>query len=293
MTKNDIVVIGTSAGGVEALSVLVSRLPPDLRASVFVVLHIGSGIEGRSYLPEILNNAGPLNAVSACHLQEIREGTIYVAPPDFHLLVRRGHIELSHGPKESRTRPAVNPLFRSAAASYSGRVTGVILTGTLDDGVAGLAEIKRRGGVAIVQDPSTAAFPDMPASAIEKVDVDYVIPLAQIAGIIAELSKAERTATEREEPVGRILSKLTCPECRGPIWEERQGRILEFRCRVGHVYSQLSLESEHEETVERTLWSAIVALEEAAEVLEALPPEMGIDRQERIRKKREQAATLR
>src|SRR4051794_40686863 len=134
MAKNDIVVIGTSAGGVEALSLLVSRLPPDLRASVFVVLHIGPGIDGRSYLPEILNNAGPLQAVSASHLQEIREGIIYVAPPDFHLLVRHGHVELSHGPKENRTTPGVNPLFRSAAAAYPGRVTGVILTGMLDDG---------------------------------------------------------------------------------------------------------------------------------------------------------------
>ena len=146
---SDIVVVGASAGGVEALRVIASGLPLDLPASLFVVLHIGSGIDGQSYLPEILDRAGPLHAISASEGQEIRNGMIYVAPPDFHLIIKPGHLHLSKGPMENRTRPAINPLFRSAAFSYGSRVNGVILTGMQDDGIAGLAEVKRRGGVAI------------------------------------------------------------------------------------------------------------------------------------------------
>lgn len=292
--KSDIVVVGASAGGVDALKVLVSGFPPDLNASVFVVLHIGSGIDGHSHLPKILSDVGPLPAVAARHGQQIEKGVIYVAPPDFHLIVRESFMELSHGPKENRTRPAINPLFRSASSAYPSQVAGVVLTGALDDGAAGLAEAKRRGGVAIVQDPTTAAFPYMPLNAIRKGEPDYVLPLPQIATIITELAGTERPAAmEREEPMKRALSGLTCPECRGPIWEERQGNILEYRCRVGHVYSPLALENDHHGTVERTLWSAIVALEEAAEILKALPPDALGDIQERAQKKRSQAAVLR
>jgi two-component system chemotaxis response regulator CheB len=244
---SDIVVVGASAGGVEALRVIASGLPPDLPASLFVVLHIGSGIDGQSYLPEILDKAGPLHAISASEGQEIRKGMIYIAPPDFHLIMKPGHLHLSKGPMENRTRPAINPLFRSAALSYGSRVNGVILTGMQDDGIAGLAEVKRRGGVAIAQHPGTALFPSMPSTAIEKVEVDYVAPLTQIASIIAELAGEERSASEREDPIERILSTLTCPECRGQIWEERQGTIVEFRCQVGHAYSPLSMRKEHAE----------------------------------------------
>jgi two-component system, chemotaxis family, protein-glutamate methylesterase/glutaminase len=151
MPKQDIIVIGTSAGGVEALKVVAAGLPAHLPASVFVVLHIGTGINGQSYLPEILTKAGPLPAVRPRDGETIQHGKIYVAPPDCHLLVTPEHVRLSHGPKENRTRPAINPLFRSAAAAYGERLTGVILTGLLDDGVAGLAEIKRQGGVAVAE----------------------------------------------------------------------------------------------------------------------------------------------
>jgi two-component system chemotaxis response regulator CheB len=292
MPKQDIVVVGASAGGVEALKVLAAGLPADLNASVFMVLHIGLGINGQSYLPEILSNAGPLPAVRPRHGEKIQKGKIYVAPPDCHLLVQPDHIQLSHGPKENRTRPAINPLFRSAALAYGGRVTGVILTGTLDDGVAGLAEIKRRGGVAVVQDPETALYSSMPHNALKHVEVDHVVPLQQIARVVAGLAVKDRTAIERDEPMEKTPSQLTCPECRGPLSEERQGKIVEYSCRVGHRYTPLAMENEHRDTVERTLWSSVVALEEAADIIEQLAPELGETSAEEARRNREQAAVL-
>src|SRR3954451_12746818 len=185
MPKQDIMVIGTSAGDVEALQVVAAGLPANLPASVFVVLHIGTGINGQSYLPEILTKAGPLPAVCPRDGEAIQHGKVYVAPPDHHLLVMPGHVRLSHGPKENRTRPAINPLFRSAAAAYGERVTGVILTGSLDDGVAGLADIKRQGGVAVVQEPETALYPNMPDAALRHVKVDHVAPVEEIAELLS------------------------------------------------------------------------------------------------------------
>lgn len=236
----EVIVVGASAGGVEALRVIAAGLATDLPASVLIVLHIGIGIDGQSLLPEILASAGPLPAKHPVDGEEIRHAQIYVAPPDHHMLLRRGHVHLHDGPKENHVRPSINPLFRSAAAAYGPRVIGVILTGLLDDGVAGLAEIKRRGGLAVVQDPATARFPSMPENALECVDVDYVAPLEGIAKRLHTLAMTERAATAVEEPLERNLVDLTCPECRGPVWEERQGRIVEYRCRVGHAYSPLA-----------------------------------------------------
>ena len=255
MPKQDIVVVGASAGGVEALRTFSAGLPDSLDASIFVVLHIGSGGSGqRSYLPNILSRVSRLSAVHPRHGDSIEKGRIYVAPPDCHLLIADDRIRLSHGPKENRTRPAINPLFRSAAQAYGSRVTGILMTGMLDDGVSGLAEIKRRGGVAVVEDPDTALYPSMPSSAIARVDIDYVIPLREIAGIVTRLANTERDAVEKEEPLEKRPTRLTCPECRGPISEERQGRIVEYSCRVGHRYSPLAMKNEHHDTVERSLW---------------------------------------
>jgi two-component system chemotaxis response regulator CheB len=170
--------------------------------------------------------------------------------------LKKGSVHLSHGPKENWTRPAINPLFRSAAAAYGAGVIGVILTGTLDDGIAGLAEIKRRGGVAVVQDPRSALYSSMPLNALKSVDVDNVVPLSDIGRFIADLVGTEPIATVNEEPMSRTSSDLTCPEYRGPLWEERQGRIVEYTCRVGHKYTPLAMEAEHRVTVERSLWSS-------------------------------------
>ncbi|HMF77167.1 MAG TPA: chemotaxis protein CheB [Bryobacteraceae bacterium] len=292
MPKQDIIVVGASAGGVDALKVLAAGLPAGLEAAVFVALHIGNGINGKSFLPDILSKAGPLPAVRAKDGEKIRKGTIYVAPPDYHLLLKPERLHLSHGPKENRTRPAINPLFRSAAFAYAGRVTGVILTGMLDDGVAGLAEIKRQGGVAVVQDPDTAFCSSMPDNALQRVEVDYVAPLPKIAALVSDLANKERRVIERDEPMERTPSDLTCPECGGPLWEERQGKIVEFRCRVGHVYTPVDMEQEHHDVVERSLWSAVVALEEAADIAEKLAPELGAKSLDEARKKCEHAAVL-
>lgn len=293
MPKQDIVVVGASAGGVEALKILAAGLPPDLEAAVFVVLHIGKGgVDGQSYLPDILSKAGPLPAINPTDGESIQKRKIYVAPPDCHLLLEHGHIHLSSGPKENRTRPAINPLFRSAARAYEGRVTGVIMTGLLDDGVAGLAEIKRKGGVAIVENPATAMFPSMPANALKYVEVDHVADLPMIGGFVAKFASSDRIAIRREELMEIKPSHLTCPECRGPLEQERQGKIVGYRCRVGHSYTPLALEDDHRDTVERSVWSAIVALEEAADIADLLASELGSKSSEDARKKRSQAEVL-
>ena len=290
----DIIVIGASSGGVEALRILAAGLPPDLPAAVFAVLHVGNN---PSILPEILARSGPLPALHPRDGAPIVNGNIYVAPPDRHLLIEPGCMRLSPGPKENRSRPAVNPLFRSAAAAYGARVTGVILTGALDDGAAGLAEIKRRGGIAIVQDPKTAFNPSMPANAVAQVDVDHIVPLDGIAPLLSTLASTARSALEtekpmQEEPLVKTFSGLTCPECRGPLTTERQGRIVEYRCRVGHAYAPLALAQEHQEAVERTLWATLVALEEAADIAERINAgPYGLSPEE-IRKNRERIALI-
>src|SRR5579862_3126519 len=176
----DIIVIGASAGGVDAIKNLVRGLSVDIGASFFVVHHFPPF--QKSHLPEILSRAGPLPAHQATNGEAILPGRIYIAPPDRHLLIKDGHIELFHGPKENFTRPAVDPLFRSAADSYGPRVIGVILTGLLDDGTAGLIHIKNKGGLAVVQDPDDALFAGMPNSALKRDHVDYSVKLSEMAG---------------------------------------------------------------------------------------------------------------
>ena len=185
VNRHDIIVIGASAGGVAALKTLVQGLPAHFLASVFVVLHIPA--YKPSALPRLLCHAGPLPAIHPTDNVLIERERIYVAPPDRHLLVEVGQVRLSEGPKEKGTRPAIDPLFRSAANAYGPRVVGVILTGTLDDGTAGLLSVKRHGGIAIVQDPDEARFSDMPCSALASVAVDYTVPLSSIAPLLVHL----------------------------------------------------------------------------------------------------------
>jgi two-component system, chemotaxis family, protein-glutamate methylesterase/glutaminase len=191
--KRDIIVIGTSAGGVEALRILVKTLPPDLAAAVFIVLHIPSWAP--SALPQILTRNGPLPATHARDNEQIEHGRIYVAPPDHHLLLEEGHTVLWKGPKENRFRPAINTLFRSAAGAYRDRVAGVVLTGALDDGSAGLWWISRYGGVALVQDPDEAEVSDMPRSALEYVKSAYVARISEMGSFLTRLSTGEELIT--------------------------------------------------------------------------------------------------
>lgn len=286
MPGHDIVVIGTSAGGVEALHELAKGLQPDLPAAIFVVLHVPP--TGPSVLPEILNRSGLIAAHHAVDGELIVNGRIYVAPPDHHLLIEHGRTRVVRGPKENRVRPAVDPLFRSAAYTYGTRVIGVVLTGGLDDGTAGLAAIKRRGGLTIAQDPEEALYPGMPRSALENVGVDYCLPLAAIAPLIAQLAvipaaedsvypvpemleienriaESEESEMEDMEKLGK-LSVFTCPECQGALWELRDGEMLRFRCHVGHAFSSESLMAEQSEELENALWAALRSLEENAEL---------------------------
>ena len=183
--------VGTSAGGVQALQKLVSGLPSDFPAAVFAVMHIPAWRQ--SELPEILGRNGALQTSHARHNQVIEPGHLYLAPPDYHLLIEPDHrMTLWHGPKENNFRPAINPLFRSAADVYKERVMGVILSGSLDEGIAGLAWIKRHGGIAIVQDPEEAAFPSMPQNALMHVPVDYTLRNAEISKLLVQLANGRQ-----------------------------------------------------------------------------------------------------
>jgi two-component system chemotaxis response regulator CheB len=185
VVRRDVIVIGASAGGVRALVELVPQLPANLKASIFVTIHLSPTVP--SFLPELLTNAGPLRAIHPASGQAVEYGTIYIAPPDHHMIIEDSVVQLWRGPKENRHRPAINPLFRSAAFARGVRVVGVVMTGLLDDGSAGLWMIKRQGGVAIVQDPSEAAFPDMVESAIEYVEIDHVVSLSRMGPLLTTL----------------------------------------------------------------------------------------------------------
>jgi len=197
MTKPDIIVVGASAGGVEALRQLVSGFPRDLPAAVFVVLHIGNGLNGHSALPAILSSAGRLPAIGANDGDRIRHGQIYVARPNCHLMMEPGIVRSVDGPKVNMTRPAINPLFRSAAAAYGARAIGVILTGLLDDGTAGLAEIKRKGGLAVVQNPTDALYSCMPENALRHVQADYVLTLADMPATLTRLVQTQHKGKKK------------------------------------------------------------------------------------------------
>jgi two-component system chemotaxis response regulator CheB len=187
MPGHDIIVIGFSAGGVEALARLIAALPQDLPAALFVVHHFPA--KGVSVLPEILRRSGRLPAFHPKHGQPIEHGRVYIAPPDRHLLIHGNRVHLSRGPRENGYRPAIDSLFRTAARTFGSRVVGVLLSGSLDDGVAGLMDVKRQGGVAVVQDPADALYPGMPRNAIQRVPVDQVVPLHEIAPILTRLAQ--------------------------------------------------------------------------------------------------------
>ena len=190
---HDIIVLGASVGGVEALSNLVAQFPEDLPATIFVVQHISPTAPGQ--LAQILDRAGPLPATMARDCESFELGHIYVAPPDHHLLVKQGCLRVTRGLRENRVRPAIDPLFRSAAVAYGARVVGVVLTGLQNDGTSGLLAIKRCGGIAIVQDPTDALYPDMPLSALEHVTVDYCLPVLKMGAVLYRLSQEPPVAT--------------------------------------------------------------------------------------------------
>lgn len=277
-----IIVIGASAGAINALREIIRPLPENLQAAIFVIMHLSA--DSPSVLPRILASAGRLKAVNPEDGERIMPSRIYVAPPDYHMLIEPGHVRLTHGPRENRHRPAIDPLFRTAARSYGGRVLGIVLSGNLADGTVGLHVIKSEGGTTIAQDPSDAVFPSMPRSAIRSAKVDFVLPASGIASRIIELAQepwedkgvaarpgvrtpeGEKMSEERDERISGAPSVFTCPDCNGTLWELQDGDLLHFRCRVGHAFSENGMHNGYSESVETALWSAVRSLEESAQL---------------------------
>jgi two-component system chemotaxis response regulator CheB len=286
--RRDIVVIGASAGGVEALTKLVSLLPADIPACVVVVLHVPAA--SPSALPQILSRLG---RVTACHVSNgdpVEPGRFYVAPPNRHVIFTGGRLMLSSGARENGHRPAVDPLFRSAAREYGPRVTAVVMSGALDDGSAGLATVMVAGGVGIVQDPEEAMYPGMPLNAMAAADVDRVLTIEQIAAFIAATA-GQPIPDQRDESTGQVgqprdaeiaISRLqpdvihddganpgepstyACPDCHGVLNVFDQGTFATFRCRTGHAWSPEALAAAQTSAVENALWVALRSLEEKA-----------------------------
>lgn len=288
---NRLFVIGASAGGLEALCSLLAALPADLPAAVLVVRHIGAR---QSCLPEVLQRCTALPVRFAVDGQRIEESVVLVAPPDVHLTVYReggwGRVRLGHGPKENFTRPAIDPLFRSAAAEFGTGAAGIVLSGYQDDGALGMQAIHECGGVTIVQDPDTAAVPDMPRNAILQVAVDHVLPPAGIAALMAQLAvqplpaqaalpvpdwiRSENLAAEGDAV--DILNSMgtrslwTCPECRGTLWQLHAGGTPHFRCHTGHAFTAQVLAGSQRRAAEEALWTAIRCLNEQARLAQEM-----------------------
>ncbi|MBA9077190.1 chemotaxis protein CheB [Rufibacter quisquiliarum] len=289
-TLRDIVVIGASAGGILALPEITKHLPANFPGTIFVVQHLGPYSE--SVLPQIINLNSALPAQFAKDGEKFLPGNIYVAPPDHHLILEKGTMVVSKGPKENRFRPSIDALFRSAAYVYGNRVVGVVLTGYLDDGTSGLWSVQRLGGVTVVQDPSDAAVPDMPANALQFVEADHVVPLAQLASLLTHLTTEEAPAPPNvpQDDLNRLeieiaiarhdnafemgiidkgeLTAFTCPDCHGALTKLIEGNLIRFRCHTGHAYTISSLLAEVTESVESLLYQAMRGLEETKMLLE-------------------------
>jgi two-component system chemotaxis response regulator CheB len=266
---------------------LLGGLPEEFPAAIFVVLHVRPDYP--SQLPAILNRAGKLPVAHAVDGEPIRRGRVYVAPPGMQTYVHRGRISVQRGPSENLYRPAIDPLFRTAAHHYGVRVVGVVLTGAMDDGAAGLLAIKRGGGATIVQDPQDAMFAAMPGNAQRTAQPAHVVPLRSIAPLLVELvsefvgedrlSGEVPLETAEEAPPGEpfqlseeqgMPANLSCPDCHGTLWEIEEANTLRFRCRVGHGYSEGAMIKAHADSVERALYAALRALEERVALLRKL-----------------------
>ena len=294
-TTQPIIVMGASAGGVNAILDLAATLPNHFPAPILFVQHIGAY---RSELHKLVSARGPNAAVSASDGDLPRPGTIYIAPPDQHMLLDGGAIRLSRGPKEHHARPAIDPLFRSAALSRGPHAIGVVLTGMLDDGSAGLRAIKDCGGTAVVQDPADAQAPDMPRNALACVEADHVVPLAALGPLLLDLASrlATRAATGMAPPSEALRqehaassgnnamdplkaiaspSAFTCPDCGGVLFELNDKRPVRMRCHTGHAFSLRSLAWLQKEVSDAALWASLRVLQEKEAVLRRLAQTQG------------------
>jgi two-component system chemotaxis response regulator CheB len=312
MQRRDVIVVGASAGGVEALAELAKGLPADLPAAVFVVLHLPS--DARSFLPGILSRAGPLPAVHARDGAPILSGHIYIAPPNRHLELVGSAMRLPVGPRVNGVRPSIDVLFRSAARTFGERVVGVILSGTHNDGSLGVDAIRLRGGVVVVQDPEEARFSGMPRSALARVEADYVLPVAEISALLADMPGADApvppvvggmSSVDRDVPSGLsaedatstfdqksygAASGLTCPDCHGSVWEVTDEGATRIECRVGHAFSIDAFLDGQAVALEDALWAAINSLEECAATLQRFATKFA--RSTRTRQDYEQRAEI-
>ncbi|MGZ5222113.1 MAG: chemotaxis protein CheB [Chitinophagaceae bacterium] len=292
-TNKHIVVVGTSAGGMKALKILVQQLPADFPAPVLIVQHISSDATGNVLL-DALNKFGKLPCVHAENGKPIKAGCIYLAPSDHHLMIGEdGKLLITKGAQENRSRPAIDPLFRSAAVAFGSRTIGIVLTGYLDDGTAGLAAIKRCGGISIVQDPKDADYPDMPKNALYNVAIDYCVPLSEMGAVLAKVlnrkglkeKKIPKDILTEAKIAERVLSDLpsvnslgvqvpfNCPGCGGVLWKIKHGKTLRYRCHTGHAYTSAVLLAEQTKKIEETMWTALRMFEERRNLLTTIAKE--------------------
>jgi len=295
MPRRDVVVIGGSSGSLEVIKSVLAKLPRNFSASVYVVMHTAP--DAPALLADILDRAGPLPAANALQGERPKPGRVYVAPPDHHLLLEPNRIRLSRGPKENRFRPAVDPLFRTAAAVYGPRVIGVIVCGGLDDGRAGLDTVKRLGGISIIQDPREAEIPSMPESAARSVEIDHCVPAREIAPLLVSLTTSDTEAHESRDVPHEVAienriargdealsagvlelgtpSFYTCPECHGVLLTMKQAHPLRFRCHTGHAFTLETLLLELDDAIESSIWTLIRTFEEHAMLLRHVARHLG------------------
>ena len=286
-----VVAIGASAGGIDALRRFISALPTDLPIAVCVVLHIPAS--SRSLLADIIARWTAAPVCTATDGEPLLGGHIYVAPPDRHLIVRRARLELDPGPRENGARPAVDPLFRSAALAYGAQSAAVVLSGALFDGASGAAVLAAGGGLVLVQTPEDALVPSMPEATLRSVPAAHTADAPSLAEAVGDFARALAApppagaeedilrSDEHQSPIERSRhrpagppSGLTCPECHGPLWEFAGEEPVRYRCRVGHVYHEDLLVSEKSDEIEAALWAALEALEERAELMARLAARM-------------------
>ena len=280
MANRDILAIGTSAGGVDALLFLAARLQRNLPASIFVTIHLPR--DSKSSLDEVLTRAGPLPAAFATDGDVLKKSHIYIAPPDRHLIIDGDRISLGEGPRENNARPAIDPMLRSAAVCCGFRTVGVVLTGTLGDGASGLWAIRQSGGITVVQDPNDAAFSEMPMTALNRANPDHVARLEEMPALLTslahepagqtkalprniqyevEIARTGQSDMDQMDKFGR-RSVLGCPDCGGVMWEIDEGELSRFRCHVGHTYTAEVMSLALDDNLRRALATAVRALEE-------------------------------
>jgi two-component system, chemotaxis family, protein-glutamate methylesterase/glutaminase len=287
-----IVVVGASAGGLNSVVELCLQLTREVDAAVLVVLHL-SHLSMGDVLVERLQRQTAFTCKLAEQDELIRKRFVYLAVPDKHLVVQKNRILLGQGPAENRWRPSIDVLFRSAAAAYDGRVIGIIMTGMMQDGTAGMMAVKQCGGTCIVQDPNEAEYPDMPLSVLNSMEVDYCISLAGMGAILQEKTRngqspkhlvppevqAEAAISERValgmDTIRNLgtQSPFVCPDCGGALWELKEGGMNRYRCYTGHAYTQPELLTKQNEALEETLWVALRMMEERKSLLKKMAQE--------------------